>query len=330
MIYTSSHKKETKRGDSIKILQIISQFAKEKNCLIGITDPTPIHGLKERLEQTETPFTNKSLERRLLPSHHLSSVKSIIVLALPYAPLGEEISSVIAAADEQYIGLISSMALNLDYHKSIKGLLDELVQLISPHNHKILVDSGGLVEREWAVKAGIGFWGKNCCIISPSIGSFFNIGLLLTDLELPSLIFENESTHLLGNTSNEKNNCGECTKCIEACPGKALTPFRLYHKKCVSYIGSKKGELTEEEQKIMGRWVYGCDVCQRVCPHNEAVLPECPDISLHNLMMNEEKFNQIFGQTTLTWKGPEILKRNVTAVFKTTYKREQLEIAGDN
>ena len=256
-------------------------------------------------------------------------MKSIIVLALPYAPLSEEISSVIAAPNEQYIGLISSMALNVDYHKSIKELLNELAQLISPANYKILVDSGGLVEREWAVKAGLGFWGKNCCIISPSIGSFFNIGLLLTDLELPSLVFENEPTHLSVNASKEKDNCGECTKCIDACLGKALTPFRLYYKKCVSYIGSKKGELTEEERKIMGRWVYGCDICQQVCPYNEAVLPKCPDISLYSLIMDEEKFNQIFGQTTLTWKGPEILKRNVYAVFKTTYKREQLEIAGD-
>ena len=309
-------------------MQAISQFAKEKNCLIGITNPTPIQGLKERLEQTETPYTSKSLERRLLPSHHLPSVKSIIVLALPYAPISDEVSSILATSDEKHPCLISSMALNLDYHKSIKGLLNELVQLISPTHHKILVDGGGLVEREWAVKAGLGFLGKNCCIISPSIGSFFNIGLLLTDLDLP--VPQVFPTHTLDGISNEKDNCGNCTKCIDSCPGKALTPFRLYHKKCVSYISSKKGELTEEEQKAMGRWVYGCDICQRVCPYNEAMLPECPDISLHSLLMDKEKFNQIFGQTVLTWKGPEILKRNVNAVFKTMYNREQLEIAGDN
>jgi epoxyqueuosine reductase len=315
---------------TIEILQTLTQFAREKNCLIGITDPAPIHGLKERLEQTETPYTSKSLELRLLPSRHLPNVKSIIVVALPYTPLNEVVFSILAAPDEQYTGLISSMALNSDYHESLRELLNELANLISSTEHKILVDGGGLVEREWAVKAGIGFWGKNCCVISPTMGSFFNICLLLTDLNLPLNAFGNESGHPNMGRSNDKENCGNCTKCIDACPGNALTPFSLNHKKCVSYISSKKGPLTDEEQKIMGRWVYGCDICQRVCPFNEAALPECPNLSLHSLIMNEENFNQIFGQTTLAWRGSKILKRNVAAVFKTTYKREQLEVDGDN
>jgi epoxyqueuosine reductase len=201
------------------------------------------------------------------------------------------------------------MALGRDYHRSVRELLGDLAGRISARRYKILVDGGGLVEREWAVKAGLGFWGKNCCVISPSKGSFFNIGLLLTDLELPS---SKECSGV---------DCGACTRCLDACPGKALVPFKLNHKNCVSYITQKNGELSYEDRAIMGRQVFFCDICQRVCPYNKEIAPEPAVVSLTRLMnMSEEEFRQTCAHTAMNWKGLKILKRNAVSVFSALYK----------
>jgi len=288
------------------MLQTIYGFAEEKNCLIGITDPYPIPSLKERLDQTETPFVSGSIERRLYPDVYLPGVKSIIALGVPCAPACNESSSILAAPGEPYTGLISSMAISRDYHQAVKGLLNELAGRIQPMKYKIFADSGGLVEREWAVKAGLGFWGKNCCVISPSKGSFFNIGLLLTDLELPV------------SQAKKAQNCGDCSMCIDACPGKALTPYRLNYSCCVSYITQKDGALTDAERSIMERWVYGCDICQQVCPYNKRAAFYA--VSLPILMnMTEEGFLRACGSTVMRWRGLGILKRNAFSVFKTVY-----------
>jgi len=294
----------------MNISAAISQFASEHNCLSGIADPAPIAGLRERLEQTETPFVSKSMERRLSPAAHLPGVKSVIALGVPYAPACGEISPLLAAPGEPYTGLISSMAISADYHRTVRALLEELVGRVQPGKYRILVDSGGLVEREWAVKAGLGFWGKNCCVISPAIGSFFYIGLLLTDLDISAT------------TDTVSPACGDCTLCISACPGKALSPYRLDYRKCVSYITQKEGVLTPEEESIMGRHIYGCDACQRACPYNKGVLGDYPSVSLKAVMdMSEGDFDRTCKNTPMGWKGLKILRRNAANVFRSVYNR---------
>ena len=250
------------------------------------------------------------MERRLSPAAHLPGVKSVIALGVPYAPPCDGAAPILAAPGEPYTGLISSMALSRDYHAVVRDLLKELAGLIRPGKYKILADSSGLVEREWAVKAGLGFWGKNCCVISPAKGSFFYIGLLLTDLAVSAT------------TDTVSAACGDCTRCIDACPGKALTPCRLDYRKCVSYITQKEGELTAEEASIMGRHVYGCDICQRVCPYNEGVAGDYPAVSLNALAnMTADEFGQACENTVMGWKGLKILKRNAQSMFKTVYNR---------
>jgi len=282
----------------------------EKGCLAGITDPEPIPGLQARLEQTETPFVSRSLERRLSPAVHLPGVKSVIALGVPYAPARGEISPLLAAPGEPYTGLLSSMAVGRDYHQTVRELLTELAGRIKPLKYKIFVDSGGLVEREWAVKAGLGFRGKNCCVISASKGSFFYIGLLLTDLEISV------------KTDIVPQGCGTCARCIDACPGSALSPYRLNYKKCVSYITQKDGTLSAEEELAIGRHVYGCDACQRACPYNKAYAGEYPSVGLNYIMnMTSDEFAVCCNNTVMAWKGLKILKRNAAAVFKTAYNR---------
>jgi len=291
-------------------IQIITQFAEEKECLISIADPLPIIGVRDRLEQTETPFVSKSIERRLSPALHLPQVKSVIVLGAPYAPACEEIRPILASAGDPYTGLISSMAIGRDYHKTVRALLNELAGRINPGKYRILTDSSGLVEREWAVKAGLGFWGKNCCVISPSKGSFFYLGLLLTDLPISV------------KTNTVPSACGTCARCVNACPGKALAPYHVDYTKCVSYITQKDGVLSAVDEMRMGRHVYGCDICQRVCPYNVGVAGEYPAVNLNCLAdMTEAGFERMCGNTVMGWKGLVILKRNARAVFKTVYNR---------
>ena len=202
------------------------------------------------------------------------------------------------------------MALSRDYHQTVRALLNELAGRLQPAKYKILVDSGGLPEREWAVKAGLGFWGKNCCVISPSKGSFFYIGLLLTDLDISD------------KTDSVTRTCGDCMRCVDACLGGALAPYRLDYKKCVSYITQKDGDLSPEEELIMGRHVYGCDICQRACPYNKYVAGEYPAASLGRLInMTEDEFVKYCGNTVMGWKGIKILRRNANIVFKTAYNR---------
>ena len=291
-------------------MQIVTGFAEDNNCLAGITKPDPIPWLKERLEHTETPFTSKSLNRRLLPDVHLPEVKSVIVIGVPNTGACGEVSPLLATPGELCTGLISCMALSHDYHQTVRGLLSELIRRIQPLKYRIAVDGGGLVEREWAVKAGLGFWGKNCCVISPFKGSFFNIGLLLTDFEISDT------------PASISHSCGTCTKCIDVCPGKAITPHRLDYTKCVSYITQKDGSLSSDDELIMGRHVYGCDICQRVCPYNNGIMPEFPDVSLQSIInMTEDEFNRTCASTVMGWKGLGILKRNAQSVFKTVYNR---------
>jgi len=162
-----------------------------------------------------------------------------------------------------------------------------------------MVDSGPLAERAFAVKAGLGFWGRNGMVISPELGSFFNVGLLVVDIELVS------SAKLQFYACPEGCNC-----CIEACPNGAIRPYSVDVLACASYFTQKKGILTEMEISVMGTQLYGCDLCQICCPINKVVAPlsqEDPDAIL---AMDEVVFAERFGHTSMAWRGLKHLQRN--------------------
>jgi epoxyqueuosine reductase len=122
-----------------------------------------------------------------------------------------------------------------------------------------------VMEREMAARAGIGWVGKNTCIIHPRIGSFVLLGQVLTTVELPS-------------DEAEPDHCGTCTRCIDACPTQAITaPYQLDPRRCISYLTIEhSGEIEPELREKLGEWVLGCDICQDVCPHNRQP-PETTD-----------------------------------------------------
>jgi epoxyqueuosine reductase len=167
---------------------------------------------------------------------------------------------------------VSRYALGVDYHEIIKGKLHELadwIRSVAPAGTqtRAAVDTGPVMEKELAQLAGVGWVGKNTCLINERIGSWVLLGEVITTLELPA-------------DEPAVDRCGTCRRCIDACPTGAITgPYQLDARKCISYLTIEhREEISEELQGQMGEWLYGCDICQDVCPWNKrapvATMPE--------------------------------------------------------
>lgn len=190
------------------------------------------------------PFVKPDYLKRINPYLYLKDAKSVIVCLFKYRD-GEDKT-------------VARYARGGDYHPYIKEKLKSACQNL-PGKHKILVDSGSLPEKHIAYLAGLGYFGKNNLLYSEGLGSYFNIGLVLTDLEI-------EPDKPVDTT------CQQCDRCVKACPGGALGDgFCLEAEKCASYLTQKDGELTKEQQEILKHNPYtlGCDICADVCPLNK-------------------------------------------------------------
>ena len=282
--------------------KIIEEYAKLNNIIFGICDAADLEGLSGEI--TDIPFYKGDFRKRISPNAFLSGARSIIVLGVKTdrAPIFDDLEQVMAP----------SMS-GMDYHKRLSRIADGLVHKmleVTPFNFKIQVDSGPLIEREFAIKAGLGFAGKNKCIISHEFGSFFNIALIVVDIKID-------------NTANDiKVSCESCNNCIMACPANALShDGKFDYRKCISYITQKKGTLSEEEMRLMGSSIYGCDICQNVCPHNLGHIEPgqknaAGDVLNKILKMDSEQFVKNFKDTNFFWRGEETIKRNCSIVFR--------------
>jgi epoxyqueuosine reductase len=198
----------------------------------------------------------RSRTRRADPRAILPECKSILVLATPYNPPGKGNG----IGDR---GQVASYAWGEDYHDVLPARMKDLVQFIEeqaggPVKNRWYTDTGPLLERDLAQRAGIGWIGKNTCLIHPRHGSYFLLSEILLDLELePDPPFVTD-------------HCGTCRRCIEACPTDCILPDRtLDARRCISYLTIElKEEIPTELRDKMGNWVFGCDVCQMVCPWN--------------------------------------------------------------
>ena len=202
----------------------------------------------------EMHYMANHLDKRLDPRLLVENARSVISVLLNYFPS-------ITQTDPE-APVLSKYAFGTDYHFVMKDKLSELLKFIqtdiAPCEGRFLVDSAPVLDRAWAARAGLGWIGKNTNLISPEHGSFFFIGELIIHLELPA---DNKVV---------RNHCGNCTRCIDACPTQALVaPFVLDARRCISYQTiENRGKIEPELKGKFKNRVFGCDICQDVCPWN--------------------------------------------------------------
>jgi len=260
-------------------------------------------GMHGQMHYMENHFDLRTNPARLVPG-----ARSVITLLLNYFP---------AAQQSSEVPKISKYAYGKDYHEVIREklhlLIDNIKQEIGDINGRGFVDSAPVLERSWALKSGLGWIGKNGNLITKKNGSFFFIATLICDLELE---YDSPFT---------KDYCGSCTKCIDHCPTEAILPNKIIDgSKCISYFTIElKEELLPENMKgKFNNWMFGCDVCQDVCPWNRfskattetafTPLPEILNLSTKEWMeLTEETFKAIFKHSPLKRTKFKGIQRNL-------------------
>lgn len=196
-------------------------------------------------------YLERTAHLRINPAALLEGARSAVVVGLNYAPA--------ELPDTDY--RIARYALGDDYHlvirEKLEMLLSALQALVPEVQGRICVDSAPVLERDLAMLAGLGWYGKNTCLINTPRGSYFFIGVLLLTLELEY-------------DTPAQGGCGTCRLCLDACPtGALVAPYQLDARKCISYLTIElRGSIPEEYRAPMGKWLFGCDICQEVCPFN--------------------------------------------------------------
>ena len=283
--------------------------------------------------------TEKSRARRADPRQILPECKSILVLATPYhPPLPIALSGGLSSCDSgvskpEAEARVASYAWGSDYHDILPARMKELVQFIEeqagcPIKNRYYTDTGPILERDLAQRAGIGWIGKNTCLINPKQGSYFLLSEILLDLALdpdPPFITDH---------------CGTCTRCITACPTDCILPDRtLDATRCISYLTIElKDEIPIELRDKIGDWVFGCDICQMVCPWNRfapegdpAFRDESPPPSLtEELTLTPQAFNQRFKQTPVKRAKRRGYLRNVAVALGNTSDMHALPVLRQN
>jgi epoxyqueuosine reductase len=208
----------------------------------------------------EMGYMAETAEVRADPGHAgmVPGARSVLVLVTPFARTPETIGP--------SPGVLSRYARGRDYHTVLNRRLRKLEKYLRAQGHdaRASCDSRPVFERAWAQRAGVGFVGKNCCLIVPGVGSQVFLSCIVTTAELVP-------------DEPMKERCGSCTLCLDACPTKAFEgPREIDARKCISYLTiEKRGPIPESLREPMGEWIFGCDACQDACPYNRtAPLPE--------------------------------------------------------
>ena len=279
----------------------LQEFCKELHIYEFGIAPWPLPDTAKDIlyESNPCPFTAADVEERLQGTTEFTP-KSAIVCLFPYY------------VEHSGPSNLSRYTWGIDYHLVINEYLEKLTEKLQKMNasaqFSIHCDTSPLADRYMAYLAGLGFYGKNNCFISPKWGSYVMIGTILTTLEFEP------------NTPLEQS-CMGCNRCITACLGQCLGHDEFKYDTCKSYLTQKKGDLTNEEESIIGKTplVFGCDVCQEVCPHNQGIpttpIPEFqrvePYIDINELeTLTNKEFKAKYGNRAFSWRGKKILMRN--------------------
>ena len=291
--------------------EIIELFNKKGLNTVGIAPIGPYYELKKVLKDKVeknliTGMEEPDLEKRINPKLIMENAKSIIVCVFPYH------------IEDKYESNISRYCYGMDYHLVIKEKLNEICEEIKnvdeKFDYRVFADNGPLVDRYLAYLAGIGYYGINNNLITDKYGSYVFIGYIVNNYDLE-----------VDNPTNKT--CIKCNKCVKYCPGNALEGnYKMNPKKCLSYITQKKEELTLEEKDKMkkNKLIFGCDICQIVCPHNkdicESNIEEFTTDLITNLdeeeisSISNKEFKRRYKNRAFSWRGRNIIKRNMDIV----------------
>jgi epoxyqueuosine reductase len=248
----------------ISISDLKSQALSEGFDLVRITSAklpdavsTDLNGYITQGFHGDMEWMQETAERRSSPTAMWPEAKSSIMLAVNY----DQGLDVFGRLQHKSTGVISTYALNRDYHEVIKGKLKRLASWYaknSGHEVKVFVDTAPLMEKPLAAQAGLGWQGKHTNLVSRELGSWFFIGAILTTAELEP-------------DAPEQDHCGSCQSCLDVCPTKAFTaPHQIDARRCISYLTIEhQGHIPEEFRKAIGNRIYGCDDCLAICPWNK-------------------------------------------------------------
>lgn len=279
----------------------------------GISQATFLEQEAPRLESWlkkgmhgEMSYMENYFDKRLDPRLLVDGAKSVISLLLNYYP--SEIQN-----QDSY--KISKYAYGQDYHFVIKDKLKDLLKFIQTEigevNGRVFVDSAPVLDKVWAAKSGLGWIGKNSNLITKQVGSFYFIAELIIDLELE---YDSPTT----------DHCGSCTACIDSCPTQAIIrPYVVDGSKCISYFTIElKDQIPQEMKGKFDDWMFGCDVCQDVCPwnrfsksHKEPLFNPNPELLRYSKKdwqeITEEVFKKVFKNSAVKRTKLEGLHRNI-------------------
>ncbi|MBG9545796.1 tRNA epoxyqueuosine(34) reductase QueG [Cytobacillus firmus] len=282
---------------------------------IGFTTAGTFDEMKNRLIrqqelQYHSGFEEPDIEKRVNPGLLMDKPRSIISIAVAY-PSKMKVRVVSKRGERR--GIFCRASWGKDYHHILRERLQKLEEFIKSRIPeavcKSMVDTGELVDRAVAQRAGIGWSGKNCSIITPEFGSYVYLGEMITNLP-----FEPDKPM--------EDRCGSCNKCVDVCPtGALIQGGQLDAQKCIAFLTQTKGFLAEQYREKLGNRLYGCDTCQTVCPENKG-----KDFHLHDemepdpevakpllrplLFISNREFKEKYGPVSGSWRGKKPIQRN--------------------
>ncbi|MFD2208297.1 tRNA epoxyqueuosine(34) reductase QueG [Virgibacillus halophilus] len=282
---------------------------------IGFTTADIFTELKERLRTQQelgyqSGFEKGTVEERTEPTRLLPQAQSIVAIAIAYP---SRMKNAPKGTKEERRGIFCRASWGTDYHVVLRDRLNKLAaymeEKVPGAVTKSMVDTGELSDRAVAERAGIGFSGKNCAIITPEFGSYVYLGEMITNIYFPP-------------DSPVEDSCGDCRKCLDACPTGALVQGgQLNAQRCLSFLTQTKDFMAEEFRVELGNRLYGCDTCQQVCPRNKQI-----DFHIHEefepvneaakpklkpmLTVSNREFKDKFGHMSGSWRGKKPIQRN--------------------